>query len=356
MSSNFTTLNSTGINATEWKQELEVYLNLTSKYLGNYFEQAKSISIEYTEFFMIEFEDLFAYTLIFVSAIIPIYIACSQKKKPVLGQSMTTSDALWFPITASITLFGLYIIFSVVDINTALKGYFTMFGTFATWRLIEDTVGKILIFLGCSEYKLTYSQVKKDGDEEIIQMSMSSASLLLILISLGIAASYFIYGHWILSNILAFAFSVQAIALLDLDSVKTGILLMWGLFFYDIFWVFGTDVMVSVATKVDGPIKLQYPRKILEDGEWKFALLGLGDIVIPGVFIALCKFFDRVKNTNRYFITGLFAYVLGLGTTIYVMHTYKHAQVFYIYLACTFVFVSCCNYLAMYCGTCFWPF
>ena len=29
-----------------------------------------------------------------------------------------------------------------------------------------------------------------------------------------------------------------------------------GLFFYDIFWVFGTDVMVSVATKFDAPIKV----------------------------------------------------------------------------------------------------
>jgi minor histocompatibility antigen H13 len=28
------------------------------------------------------------------------------------------------------------------------------------------------------------------------------------------------------------------------------------LFFYDIFWVFGTEVMVTVAKNLDGPIKL----------------------------------------------------------------------------------------------------
>lgn len=33
-----------------------------------------------------------------------------------------------------------------------------------------------------------------------------------------------------------------------------------GLFVYDVFWVFGTDVMVSVATKFDAPIKLIFPR------------------------------------------------------------------------------------------------
>ena len=33
-----------------------------------------------------------------------------------------------------------------------------------------------------------------------------------------------------------------------------------GLFFYDIFWVFGTPVMVSVAKNLDAPIKLLFPR------------------------------------------------------------------------------------------------
>ena len=32
--------------------------------------------------------------------------------------------------------------------------------------------------------------------------------------------------------------------------------MLWGLFFYDIFWVFGTDVMVTVAKLADAPIKL----------------------------------------------------------------------------------------------------
>ena len=350
------TFNSTGLNATKWQKELEIYLNATSQYAEVYFNEAKNIANHYTEYGMNEFEDMFAYTLIFISAIVPIYVACKQKKKPVLGQSMTTTDALWFPVTASFTLFGLYIVFQVVDLNTALKGYFTLFGTFATWRLLEDTFGRVLIWLGCTEFKLTYSEVKKTEDEEIVSMSMNSASLFLMILSLIVSASYFMYNHWILSNILAFAFAIQAIAFLDLDSVKTGMLLLWGLFFYDIFWVFGTDVMVSVATKVDGPIKLQFPRKVLEDGDWKFAILGLGDIVIPGVFIALCKFFDNVKKTQRYFATGLFAYVLGLGTTIFIMHTYKHAQVLSTHIAGSIISLSSSYFVACICCFNFWTF
>lgn len=40
---------------------------------------------------------------------------------------------------------------------------------------------------------------------------------------------------------------LQGIAMLNLGSTKTGLLLLWGLFVYDIFWVFCTPVMVRLA-------------------------------------------------------------------------------------------------------------
>jgi hypothetical protein len=36
---------------------------------------------------------------------------------------------------------------------------------------------------------------------------------------------------------------------ISLGSFQTGAILLAGLFCYDIFWVFGTDVMMTVATK-----------------------------------------------------------------------------------------------------------
>ena len=70
---------------------------------------------------------------------------------------------------------------------------------------------------------------------------------------------------------------------------------MWGLFFYDIFWVFRTDVMVTVAKGLDVPIKLLFPYNLYEE-EISFSLVGLGDIVIPGIFIALCLRYDFHKG------------------------------------------------------------
>ena len=84
-------------------------------------------------------------------------------------------------------------------------------------------------------------------------------------------------------------------------------------------------------------------------------MLGLGDIVIPGIFIALLLRFDlrNLKKTTPagsssavagsssaaaenpakiYFYTGFVAYISGLLLTIFIMHVYKHAQPALLYL------------------------
>jgi len=71
--------------------------------------------------------------------------------------------------------------------------------------------------------------------------------------------------------------------LLHLNNIITGCILLGGLFVYDIFWVFGTNVMVTVAKSFEAPIKLVFPQDLLANGfnASNFAMLGLGDIVIP---------------------------------------------------------------------------
>jgi minor histocompatibility antigen H13 len=67
---------------------------------------------------------------------------------------------------------------------------------------------------------------------------------------------------------------------LCLPNLKVGFILLWGLFFYDVFWVYGTDVMVTVAKNINAPIKILFPIDLLSVPP-KLSLLGLGDIVIP---------------------------------------------------------------------------
>ena len=93
-----------------------------------------------------------------------------------------------------------------------------------------------------------------------LHIFVSLPSILITLVSLGLSYSYHLYHHYLVNNIIAAVFSLQALSSMSIGSYKIGIILLLGLFCYDIFWVFGTEVMVSVATNIDAPIKLLFPR------------------------------------------------------------------------------------------------
>lgn len=157
------------------------------------------------------------------------------------------------------------------------------------------------------------------------------------LVCLGLASWYMLTKHWIANNVIAIAFAIQGIALVSVGSYKIGCGLLSGLFFYDIFWVFGTDVMVTVAKSFDGPIKVVWPKDLMA-ATYSFSMLGLGDIVIPGLFLALLLRYDVKRSKNKkhfsapYFNTTFVGYILGLAITMFVMHVFRAAQPALLYL------------------------
>ncbi|KAJ0021093.1 hypothetical protein Pint_30860 [Pistacia integerrima] len=136
--------------------------------------------------------------------------------------------------------------------------------------------------------------------------------------------------HWLANNILGLAFCIQGIEMLSLGSFKTGAILLAGLFVYDIFWVFFTPVMVSVAKSFDAPIKLLFPTA---DFKRPYSMLGLGDIVIPGIFVALALRFDVSRGKGcHYFKSAFLGYTVGLILTIIVMNWFQAAQPALLYI------------------------
>lgn len=99
-----------------------------------------------------------------------------------------------------------------------------------------------------------------------------------------------------------------------------------------------TDMqMVKVATSLDVPIKLLWPKSMAMASERGYTMLGLGDVVIPGTFVALALRYDYHRGTGTgapYFYASLGAYVLGLITTMGVMHVFGTAQPALLYLRC----------------------
>ena len=135
-------------------------------------------------------------------------------------------------------------------------------------------------------------------------------------------------------------FSVTGIMFLKVADIKTLYVLLWCLFVYDIVMVFKSDLMITVAKNLDAPIRL-----ILPNGDKK-SILGLGDIVIPGILVAFCLKYDidmalelmnkekskEFKSSFTFYWTALLGYTLGMISTFASMLLMDHAQPALLYL------------------------
>eukprot|EP01126_Amoeba_proteus_P030091 TRINITY_DN2984_c0_g1_i1.p1 TRINITY_DN2984_c0_g1~~TRINITY_DN2984_c0_g1_i1.p1 ORF type:complete len:317 (-),score=45.37 TRINITY_DN2984_c0_g1_i1:343-1293(-) len=280
---------------------------------------------------------------------------------------MTAQRAWTFPVLGSAVLLSLYIVFKLFDkdlVNMLLTSYFLIFASLSLVQTLTPFLSPLFSrVLPSRKNQITFPTVpyfNPDGPQTVIH---TLADVVIWVMSGIVIIMYVFTKNWILNNILGLSFSIQGVALFSLGSYKIGCILLGGLFFYDIFWVFGTDVMVTVAKSFDAPIKVLFP-KSLWASPLQFSMLGLGDIVVPGVFLALLLRYDyhryqiqkggiakdltSQKSTGEtktdvhveydpsfpkpYFFNTFLGYFFGLGLTVFVMHTFQAAQPALLYL------------------------
>ena len=155
-------------------------------------------------------------------------------------------------------------------------------------------------------------------------------------------ALWLITKSWILNNILAISLIVLFLTTIRISSLMVNTVLLVLAFFYDIFWVFcssavfGSNVMVTVATQLDVPIKILVPLILTEEGsDLQFTLIGLGDIVLPGLLLSFAMRFDdnrKVDLRSGYFAVTMTGYVVGLMICEVIVGAFHLAQPAMIYL------------------------
>jgi minor histocompatibility antigen H13 len=267
-----------------------------------------------------------------------------NEEEEVLG----VKDALAFPLMASVSLLGIYFVLKIFNkelISYLFKGYFSFIGVhvlglFFTNKVIErkPDLDKHVLIDKTYPIKIPYVMEKLD-------IYFTKASIIGYSIGLLICLAYVVTGFWVLNNIIGISFTVAGIRLLKFTSFKIGLIALWGLFIYDIWWVFYTDVMISVAKGVDGPILLKF---LTDPVNKKYSMLGLGDMVIPGAFVSLCLKFDvdraiaSAKKLGKstkfseiktpFFIWNLGFYILGIFITYIYMVWFNHPQPALLYL------------------------
>lgn len=247
--------------------------------------------------------------------------------------------AFGFPVMASFALFSLFLAFQYLPkewVSFCLTLYGITFGALALANVLS------LFAQGVPGYSKSVlsKEFKLPRDVRI-----SVLKILTSIVSMPFAAWYYKRRSWLPNNILGSSLALSAVDVLALGDFKSGAVLLLGLFVYDIFWVFGSEsvfgsnVMVSVARNFDGPIKLIFPRFVGATSR-DTSMLGLGDIVIPGLFVALLLRFDKHKDRRhgsmvgryRYFASGLLAYIAGLSATYIALTVFKAAQPALLYL------------------------
>lgn len=189
--------------------------------------------------------------------------------------------------------------------------------------------------------------------------------------AVGLMALYYFYNpafrssydfkkiNWIVNNITAVVLALAGCMVTRIGSFKVGVIMLAGLFCYDVYFVFKSTLMISVASNLELPIKLVFPgapATVLRYSEMSSqtvrslltgsSMLGLGDIVVPTAFTSLCLRFDNHVHYKRtqeafhrlrwiktpYFAAAIASYVAALIATVGANHLSGHGQPALLYI------------------------
>ncbi|KAA1471670.1 hypothetical protein DENSPDRAFT_859066 [Dentipellis sp. KUC8613] len=274
-----------------------------------------------------------------------------------LLQRLASEDVWLFPVLGSITLFGLYMAmkyFGKEVINLLMGWYITLAAIASVSKTFLTIVKRVVGKERWNSFHQTKVAISNTGSKDVTKFSWRTPTPYLLPLgaipSILWATNKSLKKSALVNDIIGLSFAHDSISLLRLDSFKSGTILLSGLLLYDVWWVFGTEVMVHVATNLDLPVKLLWPKALDITGSKGYMMLGLGDIVIPGTYVALALRYDyyrfqkdQANNTFKkpYFYAVLFSYFAGLATTMIVMHVFQAAQPALVYLspACIMAFL-----------------
>ncbi|KAK4682301.1 hypothetical protein QC764_115180 [Podospora pseudoanserina] len=274
-----------------------------------------------------------------------------QPKEDKFAEGLAASDAIMFPILAGILLISLYYLIEWLQdpdiLNKFMRAYLSIMAVASLGRLAGDSLdvltslvfpstwvdGKGTVYHIDSDEHHHYVVDKATGQNKVVRdrtsplpgfLSILAPSkkagdvlwlvrhlfteewtvkfamhglvfvkfniklndLFGFMVSIPFAAAYHYLGWNILSNIMSAGMCYATFMLLSPTSFGIGTMVLWGLFVYDIVMVFYTPYMITVATKLDAPIKLVF------ENNKSVSMLGLGDIVVPGMLMGLALRFD----------------------------------------------------------------
>ena len=236
---------------------------------------------------------------------------------------ITAAGAVWFVLLASAMLLVLFFFlneafFYVILVMFSLAG--------------AQALGALLIpVLAATLPKLKHRTVDVPflGPLPVLALAVTP-------VALAVAAVWGVWRNsswsWVIQDILGIAIMLLVLRTLRLGSLKVACVLLPLCFFYDVFWVFlqpllfggGSSVMVQVAEGAGSneflPMLLRVPRLSGPPIVHGYSLLGFGDVILPGLLVALTRCMDLKSGAVWY--RGYFApAVVGYGSGLLLTYT-----------------------------------
>ena len=271
--------------------------------------------------------------LLIVAVIVVFFAAYSARNLSFLdahltdnSDVLTTHHAVGFIVMGSLFLIGLF--FFMKYIGVVLEVLVCIGGATAIINILEE--------LKLESYWPRRITLPVFGTLPALSLIYAGVSLLIIIL-------YELTKNWILNNLIGVCFAFIIIKTVKIPDFKVGGLLLGLAFFYDIFWVyfssylFGDNVMVAVAGGLDLPIKLLCPHIGKTSLPYSCSMLGLGDLALPGLFLAFASRFDHI-NSTKYLNVLIGCYALALVMCMSVLMIFNYPQPALLYISPFLIF------------------
>lgn len=207
-------------------------------------------------------------------------------REDTLKEILSAKRVKSYPYLAGLSLVSINLFmefFGPTTVNRGLIFYFGLAGTNSIWFVLRNFIrlrGPKLFMFPKSYTVLTEFIFPQNP------VPFHMWDILFYAIGAILNILYFTIRGNLLNNIVAGSISFFAVMSIRIEKFTSAGPFLWSLLIYDAFFVYSTGVMSSVARSLDGPVKLLYQKT------YGTSVLGLGDIVIPGLFLSICSRFD----------------------------------------------------------------
>ncbi|KAF6265995.1 signal peptide peptidase-domain-containing protein [Scenedesmus sp. NREL 46B-D3] len=225
---------------------------------------------------------------------------------------ISAAGAVGFVLFSSGVLVLLYFFLSKAFFYVILVG-FSLAGAQALGIMLLPAVNAALPRLACRKVALPFGWGHVSGTEVAVTP-----------VAVAVAVTWAVARNaswsWVLQDVLGVAVMLLVLRTLRLPDLRVACVLLPLCFCYDVFWVFlqpmltggGTSVMVEVAGGGDSH---EFLPMLLRGA---YSLLGFGDVILPGMLVALTRRLDIAGKTTwhgGYYVASVMGYGAGLLLT-----------------------------------------